>query len=124
MNRTGCGLVTLCMMLVLVGCETMQSNTAKGTALGGIIGAGTGAIVGEQTGKAGAGTAIGAGVGAISGALIGKAMDNNKQAAQRQHYPATPAAQVHGKFCPVGGEKYELSTVYCPIHGVELRQVQ
>jgi len=42
---------------------------------GGLIGAGAGAIVGDQLGNAGAGTAIGAGIGALSGAVVGNEMD-------------------------------------------------
>jgi hypothetical protein len=40
-----------------------------------LLGAGTGAIVGDSLGNAGAGAAIGAGVGALSGAAIGQGMD-------------------------------------------------
>jgi hypothetical protein len=40
-----------------------------------LLGAGTGAIVGDALGNAGAGAAIGAGVGALGGAAIGQGMD-------------------------------------------------
>jgi hypothetical protein len=40
-----------------------------------LLGAGTGAIVGNAVGSTGAGAAIGAGVGALSGAAIGSEMD-------------------------------------------------
>jgi hypothetical protein len=40
-----------------------------------MLGAGTGAIVGDALGNAGAGAAIGAGVGALGGAAIGQGMD-------------------------------------------------
>jgi len=43
--------------------------------LGGLGGAGVGALVGNAVGKTGPGAAIGAGVGALSGALIGQGMD-------------------------------------------------
>lgn len=63
-------------VLVLTGCEAMgtaaQSKTTQGAVLGGLLGAGTGAIVGEQKGKAGAGTAIGAGLGALAGVLLAR----------------------------------------------------
>jgi len=42
---------------------------------GGLLGAGTGAIIGDQLGNAAAGTAIGAGIGALSGAAIGSELD-------------------------------------------------
>ena len=108
--------------LLLAGCETMgtaaQSKTNQGAVLGGLLGAGTGAIIGNQTGHAGAGTAIGAGLGALGGGLMGHALEENSQKAQQQ---ATPPATARTKFCPVGGELYGEDVKYCPIHGVELR---
>ena len=108
--------------LALSGCESMgtaaQSKTTQGAVLGGLLGAGTGAIVGNQSDHAGAGTAIGAGLGAISGALIGHAMEEKGQAAQQA---STPVATPRTKFCPVGGELYGEDIKYCPNHGVELR---
>ena len=108
--------------VVVAGCESMgtaaQSKTTQGAVLGGLIGAGSGAIIGNQSDHAGAGTAIGAGIGALSGALIGHAMDENQQKAQEQ---STPSATKRAKFCPVGGELYGEDIKYCPNHGVELR---
>ena len=105
-----------------VGCESMgtaaQSKTNQGAVLGGLLGAGTGAIIGNQTDHAGAGTAIGAGLGALGGALVGHAMEENSQKAQQQ---STPVATNRTKFCPVGGELYGEDIKYCPNHGVELR---
>ena len=106
--------------LVLTGCEAMgtaaQSKTVQGAALGSAVGAGAGAIVGNQTGHAGAGTAIGAGIGALGGGLIGHGMEE-QQVQQTQ----TPPATGRTKFCPVGGELYGENVKYCPIHGAELR---
>ena len=108
--------------LIASGCESMgtaaQSKTTQGAVLGGLLGAGTGAIIGNQTDNAGAGTAIGAGLGALGGALVGHAMEENQQKAQQQ---STPVATARTKFCPVGGELYGEDIKYCPTHGVELR---
>ena len=108
--------------IALAGCEAMgtaaQSKTNQGAVLGGLLGAGTGAIIGNQTDHAGAGTAIGAGLGALGGGLIGHAMEENSQHAQQQ---ATPPATARTKFCPVGGELFGEDVKYCPNHGVELR---
>ena len=108
--------------LVASGCETMgtaaQSKTTQGAVLGGLLGAGTGAIVGNQSDHAGAGTAIGAGLGALGGGLIGHALEENASKAQQQ---STPVATSRTKFCPVGGELYGEDIKYCPNHGVELR---
>ncbi len=106
----------------LVGCESMgtaaQSKTNQGAILGGLLGAGTGAIIGNQTGHAGAGTAIGAGLGALGGGLLGHGLEENSQAVQQK---ATPPAAGRVKFCPVGGEQFGEDIKYCPTHGVELR---
>ena len=108
--------------LVVSGCESMgtaaQSKTTQGAVLGGLLGAGTGAIIGNQTDHAGAGTAIGAGLGALGGGLLGHAMEENSHQAQTQ---STPVATGRTKFCPVGGEIYSEDVKYCPNHGVELR---
>lgn len=122
------GSLLACAVLAL-GCETMQSKTAQGAVLGGAIGAGSGAILGNQSDHAGAGTAIGAGIGALSGALIGHAMEANEQKATTQQYPnsstsTTTAAPAKTQFCPVGGEEYGPDIRYCPIHGVELKPKQ
>ena len=108
--------------VALSGCESMgtaaQSKTTQGAVLGGLLGAGTGAIIGNQTDHAGAGTAIGAGLGALSGAMVGHALEENSAKAQQQ---STPVAAGRTKFCPVGGELYGEDIKYCPNHGVELR---
>lgn len=131
-------------LLGLTGCESMgtaaQSKTTQGTVLGSLLGAGTGAIIGNQTGHAGAGTAIGAGLGALGGGLMGHALEEQDQKIQQQQFPPATApaagssssaqAEYGTKFCPVGGETYPNSTYkdpnikYCPIHGVELKYKQ
>ncbi len=108
--------------LAATGCESMgtaaQSNRNQGAVLGGLLGAGTGAIIGNQTGHAGAGTAIGAGLGALGGGLMGNAMEGQDNRAMQQ---STPVATSRSKFCPVGGELYGEDIKYCPNHGVELK---
>ena len=116
------GIGVAAMALLLSGCESMgtaaQSKTTQGAVLGGLLGAGTGAIIGNQTDHAGAGTAIGAGLGALGGAMVGNAMEENSRKTQQQ---STPVATGRTKFCPVGGELYGEDVKYCPNHGVELR---
>lgn len=116
------GIGVVAVALALSGCETMgtaaQSKRTQGAVLGGLLGAGTGAIIGSQSDHAGAGTAIGAAIGALGGGLIGNALENQEQAAQQR---STPLATDRTKFCPVGGELYGEDIKYCPNHGVELR---
>ena len=119
--------------LALAGCEGVgtaaQSKRNQGALLGGLLGAGTGAIIGNQTGHAGAGTAIGAGLGALGGGLMGNAMEEQDRKMQQMQYPpagtasstGTTATASRSKFCPVGGETYSEDVKYCPNHGVELK---
>ena len=108
--------------VAVAGCESMgtaaQSKRNQGAVLGGLLGAGTGAIIGNQTDHAGAGTAIGAGLGALGGALVGNAMEERDRSTSQT---VTPPATARTKFCPVGGELYPDDVKYCPNHGVELR---
>jgi outer membrane lipoprotein SlyB len=72
-----CGLVFAPLVLVSAGCQS-NSHTENGALLGGVGGAGLGALVGHATGHTGAGAAIGAGVGALTGAAIGNGMDETE----------------------------------------------
>jgi outer membrane protein OmpA-like peptidoglycan-associated protein len=50
----------------------------KGAAVGGAVGAGTGAIIGHQSGHGGEGALIGGAIGAVTGGLIGAQMDKQQ----------------------------------------------
>lgn len=108
--------------IAMTGCEAMgtaaQSKTVQGATLGSALGAGAGAIIGNQTDHAGAGAAIGAGLGALGGGMVGHGMEEQSQHQQQQ---TMPTAASKTKFCPVGGELYDESVKFCPMHGVELR---
>ncbi len=69
--------------LVCCGCSSL-TPTEQGVAGGGLIGAGTGAIIGNALGNTGAGAAIGAGVGALSGGLIGNSVEKAEERTQAQ----------------------------------------
>ncbi len=122
MKRMAAMVGMIAIAIALSGCESMgtaaQSKTNQGAVLGGLLGAGTGAIIGNQSDHAGAGTAIGAGLGALGGGLLGHSLEERDQKAQQQ---STPVATGRTKFCPVGGELYGEDVKYCPNHGVELR---
>ncbi len=62
------------LLAAATGCQ-MNSHTDRGAALGGLSGAGVGALIGESSGNPLAGAAIGAGVGALTGATIGQGFD-------------------------------------------------
>ncbi|MEX2169614.1 MAG: glycine zipper domain-containing protein [Pirellulales bacterium] len=57
-----------------VGCQSPY-YADRGAAAGGLLGAGAGAIIGNQTGDPLAGAAIGAGLGALGGGVFGSQMD-------------------------------------------------
>lgn len=54
-------------------------ETQRGAATGGLIGAGAGAIIGHQSGRALEGAAVGAAAGAGAGALYGNARDEERR---------------------------------------------
>ena len=65
--------------LALASCGTSPGpNTQRGAATGGLLGAGAGAIIGHQSGRALEGAAIGAAAGAGAGALYGNARDQEQ----------------------------------------------
>jgi hypothetical protein len=69
----------------MIGCATHEGTDA---AVGGLMGAGAGAIIGKAAGNAGAGALLGAGVGALTGAAIGNAED------RKEHREAVVQAQA------------------------------
>ena len=62
------------MSLWALGCRSPYRSD-QGALLGGLGGAGLGAIIGKQTGNTGAGAVIGAAAGAITGAAVGNELD-------------------------------------------------
>jgi hypothetical protein len=84
--------------LALAGCRSPY-YADHGALVGGLGGAGVGAIVGNAVGNTGAGALIGAGAGALGGALVGNALDDveARNRAQIAHQMAAMNMQV-----PVG----------------------
>ena len=70
-------LVLPVLMLSMTGCASPY-HSDQGALFGGLLGAGTGAVVGHALGNTGAGALVGAGVGALSGAAIGSGMDESE----------------------------------------------
>lgn len=87
--KIGLGLITLRVLLnisvlvvftlVLSACSDKgMSKTGEGALVGGAVGAGAGAIIGNQVdGRSGEGAAIGAVAGAATGAVVGHAEERN-----------------------------------------------
>ena len=89
-----------------VGCQTTPTQT--GAMEGAILGAGAGAVIGNQShGRSGEGALIGAGLGALTGALIGDHVDERRSNRSGQAYarpqPApAPQAPAASQPAPTG----------------------
>jgi len=59
-----------------ISCSNFNSNTQNHAATGALIGAGAGAIIGNQSGDTEEGALLGAGAGAVGGAIFGNHQDN------------------------------------------------
>jgi outer membrane protein OmpA-like peptidoglycan-associated protein len=88
--------VFLCLLL-LGGCEGLQTKTQKGAVYGAAGGAAAGAVVGQVIGRNTKGTligaAIGAAIGGLGGAGVGRMMDNEERD-MRNALAASNAAAV------------------------------
>lgn len=74
---------------------------------GALLGAGTGALIGSATGKAGTGALIGAGVGALGGALMGQVVEaeaaKQRRLAEQQQYRQSQLGTYGSPGPTVGG---------------------
>src|SRR5260221_11578456 len=79
------GAMALLGVFALAGCSGQPLSTReKGTLGGGVLGAGTGAIIGAAVGAPGAGAAIGGALGAGTGYVIGNALQNQEGTTRQQ----------------------------------------
>lgn len=79
LSAIGTIILALALALLTCGCSGQPLSTReKGTLGGGVLGAGTGAIIGAAVGHPGAGAAIGGGLGALGGAAVGNTMQNQE----------------------------------------------
>jgi DNA repair exonuclease SbcCD nuclease subunit len=107
MNRIS-ALLAIAVMLLASGCAGREwTTTEKTTAGGALLGAGTGALIGSATGKAGAGALIGAGVGALGGALMGQVVEaeaaKQRRLAEQQQYRQSQLGTYGSPGPTVGG---------------------
>jgi len=78
------------------GCNT--TPTQDGAVVGGLLGAGAGAIIGNQSGHAGEGALIGAGAGALTGAIVGDQVDERRQRRYPQNVQTAPVRTQNGHY--------------------------
>ena len=95
--------------VILTGCYTSDgqpNRTANGALLGGALGAGTGALIGNAAGHHTAeGAAIGGAVGLLTGALVGNSMDQEARARVQAQAPATLVRVEQGQPLAVADVK-------------------
>ncbi len=113
----------LLLALLLVGCASPY-HADRGALVGGVLGAGTGALIGDAVGSPLAGTAIGAGVGAISGAAIGGGLDeiearNRAEIQSQLGQPVRPGAVSIGDVVAMtqAGVEDSLIITHIQAHG-------
>jgi osmotically inducible lipoprotein OsmB len=87
-RRAMTAMVALSLLVVtvaLAGCGPQgMSTTTEGTLGGGVLGGGTGAIIGAAVGHPLAGAAIGGALGAGTGYVVGSSLQNQQTATQQQ----------------------------------------
>lgn len=81
------------LIVVCNGCSHM-TPTDRGVVGGGLVGAGTGAIIGDAVGNPAAGALIGTAVGAISGGMIGNSIEQSERRAEENAYQRIKAEQA------------------------------
>jgi uncharacterized protein YcfJ len=88
--------LALIILLLTAGCAGQPLSTReKGTLAGGVLGAGTGAIIGVAVGHPGAGAAIGGALGAGTGLMLGNALQNGEIAQRRtQHQVSIQQGEI------------------------------
>ena len=74
----------VCVLLAMTACTEPGETTGIAAATGSVIGAGVGAIVGNQTGHPGSGFVIGSVAGAGAGALVGNAFEAQEKVIKTQ----------------------------------------
>jgi hypothetical protein len=84
------------MLIATAGCNSPY-HADRGALVGGLTGAGAGAIIGDAVGNTAGGALVGAGIGAIAGNAIGAGMDESE--ARNRAY----IEERLGRALPTGG---------------------
>jgi len=99
MRRNTASMIVLSVVLTaaFLGCET--TPVQQGALMGGALGAGAGAIIGNQVhGQGGSGALIGAAAGALTGAIVGDQVERSRHQAAVAHAAPPPAPTVTGHY--------------------------
>jgi len=74
-SSKGYALAAMAVLAFGGGCQSPY-HADQGALFGGLVGAGSGAIIGSQVGNPGAGAAIGGAIGSLTGAAVGSELDH------------------------------------------------
>jgi outer membrane lipoprotein SlyB len=85
------GVVLIGLTVIVAGCD---SSAGTGAGIGGLGGAGLGAIIGHQTGHTTEGALIGGALGAGTGYIIGNEADKKKEQTQQTQIQAQNQAAI------------------------------
>ena len=89
-----CFAVIASFCLLACGCQSANNKAVEGSVVGGVIGAGAGAIIGNQSHHAAGGALLGGALGALGGALVGSNMPKNQEPqAQQSGYDTQSGSQ-------------------------------
>jgi hypothetical protein len=88
-----CFAVIASFALLACGCQSANNKAGEGTVVGGVLGAGAGAIIGNQSHHAAGGALIGGALGALGGALVGSNVPKNQQPQAQAGYEPQPGYQ-------------------------------
>jgi hypothetical protein len=76
--------------LLSAGCQNSPNRVGEGALIGGVLGAGAGGIIGQQSHHGGEGAAIGAVAGILGGAIVGSQIQKPQQGAATGNPASNP----------------------------------
>lgn len=114
-------------VLIVLAASGCASHADRGAAIGGLGGAGIGALVGQASGNGAEGALIGAAVGALGGAVVGDQVDQD-QARRNAEIQARMGRQLSGAVSSAdviqmtqAGLSEELIATHISANGVQQR---
>jgi len=100
--------ITLCLLpVIFLGLTSCANEYSKGQQ-GALIGAGSGAIIGQAIGRNKEATLIGIAVGTLLGYIVGNEMDKQDRQELNHAYEFGPSGQSTGWRNPDSGKSYQV----------------
>ncbi|MDD5236599.1 MAG: glycine zipper domain-containing protein, partial [Candidatus Omnitrophica bacterium] len=95
MKRISIFVLPFVTMLSLAGCASNKTNVGEGAAIGGLLGATAGGIIGHQSGHGLEGAGIGAAAGVLTGAIVGSQMPKQGQGSASEGAVSSTSSPVN-----------------------------